>query len=380
MRSEFKEAFPAGRFRPVCKIQAKRGASPTAIADIIQPPDWWNSTRIIQAFDSVLQDRMKKPSFLRRISSFGSPQRPRDLSVAEQHIQVSIRKRATAFVDARDDLETKIGRLSRRLNFLMTESDLWRDKFVTFEQYAEKLSSEANDLRSKIGKEQRETKRLSTIVTSTAAEKSKLEKSKHATCHCRGARSLTNIAYLVLRDTENAHKAAVNDMEAMREQMERMEEERAEMIAEVEAQIENALQSMAVGIDGSDDELQYDGASDVASINPPRSRKGSIPKMPSKRHLRAFPTETTLAESPSVEDVTITINDRVTDTVIEEKEEEEIPQSPMTKRFSAHTEDAHDAMIAVDEGISEKSDRITQKVLQIQQKVRAFALMRRSAQ
>lgn len=97
------------------------------------------------------------------------------LTVAEQHIQLSIRKRATAFVDARDDLETKIGRLSRRLNFLMTEADLWRDKFVTFEQYAEKLSMEADQLRGKIGKEQRETKRLSGLVTLTAAEKAKLQ-------------------------------------------------------------------------------------------------------------------------------------------------------------------------------------------------------------
>ena len=56
--SEFKEAFPAGWFRPVCKIQAKRGAASTAVADIIKPPKWWHSTRIIQAFDSVLQDKV----------------------------------------------------------------------------------------------------------------------------------------------------------------------------------------------------------------------------------------------------------------------------------------------------------------------------------
>ena len=118
---------------------------------------------------------MKKPSLLKRISSFGSVRQPPRLTVAEQHIQLSIRKRASAFVDARDDLETKIGRLSRRLNFLMTESDLWREKFVTFEQYAEKLSVEASELRSKIGKEQRETKRLSSVITMTAAEKSKLQ-------------------------------------------------------------------------------------------------------------------------------------------------------------------------------------------------------------
>lgn len=56
--SEFKEAFPAGRFRPVCKIQTKRGASSAAVADTIKAPEWWQSTRIIQAFDSVLQDKV----------------------------------------------------------------------------------------------------------------------------------------------------------------------------------------------------------------------------------------------------------------------------------------------------------------------------------
>ena len=119
--------------------------------------------------------QFKKPSLLKRLSRFGQPKRLPQLTFTEKVIQVSIRKRATAFVDARDDLETKIGRLSRRLNFLMTESDLWRDKFITFEQYAEKLSAEANQLRGKINKEQRETKRLSGLVTLTAAEKAKLQ-------------------------------------------------------------------------------------------------------------------------------------------------------------------------------------------------------------
>lgn len=173
--SELKEAFPAGRFRPICKIQAKRGAASTAVADMIKAPEWWHSTRIIQAFDQVLQDKFKKPSLFKRISSFGSYRRAPQLSAAEQLIQLSIRKRATAFVDARDDLETKIGRLSRRLNFLMTESDLWRDKFVTFEQYAEKLSLEAQDLRAKVNKEQREAKRLSGIVSTANGEKVQLQ-------------------------------------------------------------------------------------------------------------------------------------------------------------------------------------------------------------
>ncbi|KAI9572960.1 DENN domain-containing protein [Boletus coccyginus] len=312
--SEFKEAFPAGRFRPVCKVQAKRGGEMAAVADTIKPPEWWHSTRIIQAFDAVLEDKFRKPSLLKRLSSFGTVRRLPRLTIAEQHIQLSIRKRATAFVDARDDLETKIGRLSRRLNFLMTEADLWRDKFVTFEQYAEKLSVEADQLRGKIGKEQRETKRLSGLVTLTAAEKAKLQSR--------------------LVETELAHKDALVELERMRETMERMEQERAEMVAEVEAQIERALASMAVDVDESD----YGG--ELSSRPGSRMSARSVVSKP----------------------------ERETDTITEE---EEAPLSPTKKkRFSAtQSEVVQDGMMAVDEGISERSDKIAQKVLQIQQKL-----------
>ena len=145
--------------------------------------------------------QMKKPSLLKRISSFGSVRAPPRLTPAEQHIQMSIRKRATAFVDARDELETKIGRLSRRLNFLMTESDLWREKFVTFEQYAEKLSVEASELRSKIGKEQRETKRLSSVITLTTAEKTKLQSRESSSISAR-RRVISGLAELNTRRIE----------------------------------------------------------------------------------------------------------------------------------------------------------------------------------
>ncbi|PPQ80823.1 hypothetical protein CVT25_001948 [Psilocybe cyanescens] len=347
--SEFKEAFPAGRFRPVCKIQAKRGASSAAVADQIKPPEWWHSTRIIQAFDSVLADKFKKPSFLKRISMFGTPRRPPQLTAAEQLIQHSIRKRATAFVDARDDLETKIGRLSRRLNFLMTESDLWRDKFVTFEQYAEKLSAEANQLRTKINKEQRETKRLSGLVTLTAVEKTKLQTQ--------------------LKDTEKAHKEATLELERMKETMDRMEQERAEMVAEVEAQIERALASMAVEMDDSD----YGSSrpnSRLSNISGSRSRRAS--DAAKSRHLRSFGTESTLAESYGIdameEEEIASEKPRETSTILEDDEEE--PAIAKKKRFSASDVDVpQDGMNAVDEGISQKSDKIAQKVLEIQQKL-----------
>jgi len=56
--------------------------------------------------------------------------------------------------------------------------------------------------------------------------------------------------------------------------------------------------------------------------------------------------------------------------VIEEEEDDEAPQLPKMKHFSASGgEGQQDRMSAMDEGISKHSDRIAQMVLQIQQKV-----------
>ncbi|KAG8803291.1 hypothetical protein FRC17_006213, partial [Serendipita sp. 399] len=234
--SEFKEAFPAGRFRPVVKIQSRRGATSSVSTEAIHPPEWWNWTRVVSAFNEVLQHRDKPPSLFKRITSIRAPRRQAKLTPAEILIQMSLRKRASAFVDARDDLETKIGRLSRRLNFLLTESDLWREKFIQFEAYAEKLSTEAVDLRTKINREQRESRRLTSLVTLTAQEKAKLQSQ--------------------LYETEGAHRAAMSELDKMRVNMEKMELERVQMVAEVEAQIERALESMMVG----DSDVEWDEA------------------------------------------------------------------------------------------------------------------------
>lgn len=47
-----------------------------------------------------------------------------------------------------------------------------------------------------------------------------------------------------LKETETAHRDALSEMEKMKATMEQMELERADMVAEIEAQIESALQGM----------------------------------------------------------------------------------------------------------------------------------------
>jgi len=155
--------------------------------------------------------------------------------------------------------------------------------------------------------------------------------------------------------------------------MDRMEEERAEMIAEVEAQIERALASMAVDVDAESDYSDYSRpsrpSSRTSSHTFPRSRRASDA---GKSRLPSIGTESTLAESYLERDIQdeslIGTVGRETGTIDEEDEE---PLSPTKKkRFSAsHEESQQDNMVAMDEGISQKSDKIAKKVLQIQQKV-----------
>lgn len=279
-------------------------------------------------------------------------------------MQRSIRKRATAFVDARDDLETKIGRLSRRLNFLMTESDLWREKFVTFEQYAEKLSTEASDLRAKISKEQRESKRLTGLVSLTAAEKLKLQTRKSLDCISHHIKLITY--FVELHETETAHKDAITELERMREAMDKMEEERAQLVEEVEAQIERALASMSLAVEMGDSDAESQAESHRSMSSRPSSGVGSRRSSNAGHSIppRPFSTDSTLAGTAETDEETRHSMDSSAFSEVEAS-----PTVGHDEHPRPSTVDRSSDMVAVDESIHQNTDRIAQKVMQIQQKV-----------
>jgi nicotinamide N-methyltransferase len=161
--------------------------------------------------------------------------------------------------------------------------------------------------------------------------------------------------------------------------MENMEQERAEMVAEVEAQIEKALASMAVDIDDSDeDDDSRPGSrmssSSVGRLSRPNSRTSRSRRTSdaaTRKQLRSFGTESTLVETYEILREEAQGKLELAKEEVIEEEDEAPPQSPTKpNRFSASGGDGQqDGMTAVDEGISERSDRIAAKVLQIQQKV-----------
>ncbi|TIC27376.1 hypothetical protein E3Q11_02435 [Wallemia mellicola] len=217
--SEFKEAFPSGRFMPMCHIESK-GKVPNTI-EKVQAPYWWDPQSILGAFDSVLATRTKRPFSIMNLLSRSDKRKLPPLSQSEQKTQQAIRTRAAQFVDSRDELETKIGKLNKRLGFLVSKSEQWKSRFEQFESYAERLSAEASELRGKIDRERKESKRLSGMVIQQTKARD----------------SLVN----QLRQTEFLRAGALAELDVMQTQLRKLESERDEMVSHITTHISDAI-------------------------------------------------------------------------------------------------------------------------------------------
>lgn len=216
--SEFKEAFPSGRFMPMCHVESK-GKAPNTI-ERIQAPYWWDPQSILGAFDSMLATRSRRPFSIMKLLKRSEKRLP-GLSASEQKTQQAIRTRAAQFVDSRDELETKIGKLNKRLGFLVSKSEQWKSRFEQFESYAERLSAEASELRSKIDRERKESKRLSGMVIQQTKARD----------------SLVN----QLRQTEFLRTGALAELDVMQTQLRRFENERDEMVSHITTHLSDAI-------------------------------------------------------------------------------------------------------------------------------------------
>jgi len=181
------------------------------------------------------------------------------------------------------------------------------------------------------------------------------------------------------------------ELERMREEMDEMERERSQMIAEVEAQIERALVSMAFSDNLSDGALSEGAGASLSRPNSALSSGGASSHNDRSHghHLRSFATGTTLAENvdlvdshPAGDELGARLSPTMMMTVKEVDEEAAMDASrpapsaaePLSekalRRFSATRRESHaDSLRGVDYGIAERTDAVAQKMLQIQQKV-----------
>ncbi|MCO5549586.1 hypothetical protein L7F22_003058 [Adiantum nelumboides] len=208
---EFIDAYPGSRFRPLSRMITR---DLNSAYEQLPQPQWWNQTVVVQAFDNALREDQKS-TFLKKMLK--SRRNTRSVVASESEIAaiMALRKRASTFVDARDGLENKIGRLNKRLAFLMSESEMWRAQFGKIQVLVDRLTKEANDLRSKVDKERRESKRLSSRLAQRDIEHVQLQ--------------------LQLKDTEQAREEALGELIRMKTAMESVEQEREAMMEEIRA-------------------------------------------------------------------------------------------------------------------------------------------------
>ncbi|KAH8927466.1 hypothetical protein BT69DRAFT_1330378 [Atractiella rhizophila] len=192
---ELHEAFPANRFRPFSAVEVE--GRPTPAERLMPQATWdWNQQRVIAAFDRILAQK-PRTGFLKHVLRSNVPRRAATLDPGTQHVQTIVRQHASSFVDRRDMLEAKIWKLNRRLAFLMAESAEWKNSMKTFQRFADKLTKESAELKTRLEKERREAKRLSGVVSEQELRQKDLS--------------------MQLQNTEKAREAAFEELKKMQQ-------------------------------------------------------------------------------------------------------------------------------------------------------------------
>ncbi|WAQ82704.1 hypothetical protein PtA15_3A68 [Puccinia triticina] len=170
--AELQEAFPGGRFRPFSAVEIKD--QPSEAERLLPPPEWnWSQTRTVILFDDVMSKMPRKGfgKILKRTTN----RQAAVLDSSALHVQEIIRKHTIRFVDRRDMLETKIWKLNRRLAFLMSESMEWKQHFDNFQKFTDMLSTESQDLKTRLETERREHRTLTGVVAEQKSRQVELE-------------------------------------------------------------------------------------------------------------------------------------------------------------------------------------------------------------
>lgn len=257
---EYIEAYPAGRFRPLSKMITR-----STTDEQLEAPAWWDQAKVVAGFDKALHDGTR-PSPLARLLRMRAAKN-HTTSESELAALAALRNRADTFVDARDGLENKIGRLNKRLAFLMSESEMWKVQFAKISQLVERLTKEANETRAKLEKERRESRRLSSTLAQRDMERLALE--------------------IQLKETEDARVQAQAELSTMQRAMDSLEHEREAMMNEIRGIVSGAGGDEDIAFNTSRMELYNESVGHASGISSATSHASMTPSQAAERILKA---------------------------------------------------------------------------------------------
>src|SRR5579862_953774 len=161
----------------------------------IQDPEWWDQDSVMDVFDHVCE-KAGRNTGLSAIFK-GNKKQPIMAKVSMRHLNEMIReKNAFArevneawqdYVHLKTRMDSEVAKVTKRNNYLVEELENWKQQvihffsmtnfqFEKFQAFAAQLTQEAQELKSKIEKNKRETHRLTLLIDEQKVNAAHLQK------------------------------------------------------------------------------------------------------------------------------------------------------------------------------------------------------------
>ncbi|KFY43607.1 hypothetical protein V495_03867 [Pseudogymnoascus sp. VKM F-4514 (FW-929)] len=162
-----RSAYGGGKLVPAGQIIVMRGE-----VESIQDPEWWNQDAIMAVMDHVCE-KMGRNTGIKAVFG-GAVKKPLMTKVSMRHLNEIVRERNQYsrdaleawqdFINLKGRMDTELGKVTKRNNFLVEELESWKQQFLKFQAFAEQLTKETTDLKAKIESHKREARRLTTLI------------------------------------------------------------------------------------------------------------------------------------------------------------------------------------------------------------------------
>ncbi|GAA5949535.1 hypothetical protein JCM3765_002695 [Sporobolomyces pararoseus] len=177
------QAFPEGKFRPHSDVEIN--GERVEAERLVPDSSWrWNEDLVFSELDSILSETARKGGFGRLVNAKKSRKMVQlDRNTAQ--VQELIRKHANDLVSRRDKLELRLAKVDHKAASLVSESNRWRESFLAFKDFSEKLMVELQFIESRLELERQEASRLSRIIEEEREYQHELENGLEAMEHSR---------------------------------------------------------------------------------------------------------------------------------------------------------------------------------------------------
>ncbi|KAI9744878.1 MAG: hypothetical protein M1818_001803 [Claussenomyces sp. TS43310] len=162
-----RSAYGGGKLIPAGQIIVMRGE-----VESIQDPEWWNQDAIMAVMDHVCE-KMGRNTGMKAVFG-GAVKKPLMTKVSMRHLNEIVRERNQYsrdaleawqdFINLKGRMDTELGKVTKRNNFLVEELESWKQQFLKFQAFAEQLTKETQELKVKIENHKREARRLTSLI------------------------------------------------------------------------------------------------------------------------------------------------------------------------------------------------------------------------